>query len=182
MNNIDLSVVVQKNTTIKMGDGDDTVRISPDGGGDVTFTKNVTIDLGNAAGTDTLRMRADDVGDDSITFGKNLSIKGKAGIQDLDLDGVAVTKNAKVNLGDGNDCVRVSQVAGSNDSTIGGNLDVKLGDGEDDELFVERLAIDGKAKIDGGAGGSDEAEETAGGGLVVLGAVTSNNFEAGNLA
>lgn len=181
MNDPASSFIVQKNATFKTGDGDDQI-IMGTSVGLVDFRKNLTIDLGNADVTDILDVDFTNAANDQFHVGGSVSIKGQAGAQEIFIDGVTIDGNVKISLGDGDDLIEVSQDGGDINSTIGRNLDVKMGSGENDELFAERLTVNRRTKIDGGAGGSDKADETAGGNLVFGSPPTSTNFETGSLA
>jgi hypothetical protein len=182
MDTAGLEVNVGGNATIKTGDGDDFVDINVSGGGTVAFVKNLKVDLGNAgAGGDQFTALADTAVDDIITVGGSASVKGKGGIQRLDIDFIAVTKNVNINLGDDNDSVAINQASAGLITTVGGTAKINLGAGEDDELFVEDTTVTGKATIDGGKGGSDEADETTLGTFLAAPGSISKNFEVGSL-
>lgn len=135
--------IIGGNISIKTGDGADTVRIDADvAGKQITLLKNVTVDLGSAAaGIDTFTIFGDQLDDEvrEITgIGGNLTVKGQGGSQQVSFDTLLLTKNLKIDLGAGNDSIRLAVDANEADVgvLVGGNATLKLGDGDDAVTFI----------------------------------------------
>lgn len=180
-----LSVNVGGASTIKVGAGDDVVNFLNGHAGTVRFRNNLTIDLGaddgaGVNGGDALIMLADTAVDDVITIDGNLIVKGAAGAQDLDIDGVTFGKNVTINLGAGNDTIDLGQKHGPIDIEVAGNVTIAFGAG-DDRFRGERVVVAKNVKIDGGPGVIDQADETDIGTLQIGGKTTFKGVELGNL-
>jgi hypothetical protein len=152
------SVTISGNLSVKLGDGDDVLNLSGSFGG------NVKLDLGD--GDDGVFESGGVVpsapGDGNLAVGKNLTLKGGDGDDEYDPhQDITVGGNLKIDMGDGDD--RVANHAGVY-TYHGRRISVKMGDGDDDELDLGGVITANNARVtlDGGDGSSDELFTFAG--------------------
>jgi hypothetical protein len=111
---------------IKMGNGNDDVRIYNQFGGVVAILGNLTI--GGGEGTDKIDL--------NVNIGGTLLIGGEGGSDDIDVDG-RVGGNAEIYGGSGNDKID----AGSfKHLVVAGSLGIKAGDGADRVIVSAQIA------------------------------------------
>jgi hypothetical protein len=129
------------NVSIDLKQGNDNLRVT----GPATFPADVEVKTG--FGNDFITFFT--APPDLITVAGDLSIKSGQGDDFLDLRRLAITGNAEIDTSDGAD-----RVFFDDDSTVGGNLNVRLGHGNDTLGlgFIGTLSIGGHLQVNASLG------------------------------
>ena len=96
----------------------------------------------------------------------------------MEVDNLTANGSVVLQLGDGEDRVRVNQTLGLN-GLIGGNLDVRMGIG-DDSMLIDNFTVRGNVAING-SDGRDTATDTMAPSLTVRGRTQLKSVESTNI-
>lgn len=182
--------------TANLGAGHDSIKVSGDIAADLNITTaegndrvtvydatvagNLTVDAGDGHNDVYLR-NIGVTGNFSVTTGTGSdevyvarvtaavgTVNTGEGHDNLKMSRVDFSGALTVTTGDGTDLVNLDRL------TVGGDLGVDLGPGNNDKLLARRTDVTGSANLDGGGGDQDKIVHV---GLTATGSVNLNGFE-----